>query len=326
MKLKSALVLGLLFFVGAVYAEVLIYSHRGGRGLWPENTLCAYKKSLALGIDFVDMDVQLSKDGVLMVTHDEALNPDLTRDEMGNWLNDTLLISELTAAQIKKYNVGQLKSNTEYAKRFRSQKGKPLLRIPTLTETIKFVKKHQHRSTGFQIEVKSASSQLKEPLFPMKIAKTLHKAIVDNHISNIVEVQSFDFRVLMALYQLAPKIKLAYLTDSNHSPNEWWAGNELKNNQHVSTLVKTLHGSLWEPSAAEITLDEIKKAHQQGLKVVVWGMPANASEEEKLAGELIAAGVDGIITDRPDLYANYLKVNDGSAGQDHQNVLKSIDL
>jgi glycerophosphoryl diester phosphodiesterase len=64
---------------------VEIYAHRAGRGLMPEQTFAAYRGALRLGVDYVDMDVNMTKDGVLVITHDLGLNPNLTRDPEGNW-------------------------------------------------------------------------------------------------------------------------------------------------------------------------------------------------------------------------------------------------
>ena len=98
------------------------YAHRAGRGLLPEQTMPAYKEALRLGVDYVDMDINMTKDGVLVITHDLGLNPNLTRDENGNWVTDPKLIHSMTYAELKKYNVGEIKPGTVYGKLFPYQR------------------------------------------------------------------------------------------------------------------------------------------------------------------------------------------------------------
>src|SRR5512135_2602502 len=82
-----------------------IYAHRAGRGLMPEQTLPAYVFALRLGVDYVDMDIGMTKDGVLVITHDLTLNPDLTRDQNGRWITDQIPIRSLTLRELQKYDV-----------------------------------------------------------------------------------------------------------------------------------------------------------------------------------------------------------------------------
>jgi glycerophosphoryl diester phosphodiesterase len=86
-----------------------IYAHRAGRGLMPEQTLPAYVAVLRLGVDYVDMDVGMTQDGVLVITHDLTLNPDLTRDQNGQWITKRVPISSLTVPELQQYDVGRLK-------------------------------------------------------------------------------------------------------------------------------------------------------------------------------------------------------------------------
>ena len=94
----------------ALNKHIPIYGHRGARGLAPENTIPAYKTGLDIGIDYVDMDVNITKDGVVVVAHNFALNPDFTRDSHGSWIgNKKIFIKNLTFKQLQQYDVGRLK-------------------------------------------------------------------------------------------------------------------------------------------------------------------------------------------------------------------------
>lgn len=283
------------------YAKTLVYAHRGGRALWPENTLYAYQQSLKLAVDFVDMDVQLSKDGVLMVTHDKTLNPVLTKESNGNWLTAKIYINQLTAQELKQYNVGQIKPNTEYARQYADQIKQPNLKIPTLIETIQFVKAHQKKTTGFQIEIKMDQADLNNLALAKRYARKINEVLIKQNLIEQAEVQSFNFRVLIELYKLNPKIKLAFLTAADHPFPLWSAGHSLEKNQHVTDLIRRLHGTFWEPAAYEVSHQDVIKAHNNGLKVVVWGLPWQKQKEIVMIKKLLRFGVDGIITDRPDL-------------------------
>ena len=91
-------------------------AHRGGAGLWPENTLAAFENAARMGCDGAELDVQLTRDGRLAVFHDYALSPVLCRDEKGKWLRRPFsLIRDLKAAEIERYDVGRPKPRTLYA-------------------------------------------------------------------------------------------------------------------------------------------------------------------------------------------------------------------
>lgn len=100
-----------------------LYGHRGARGLSPENTLPAYKTALALGVDYVDMDINMTKDGVLVVTHHLSLNPNLTRKIGGKEYikSETMWIKNFTFEELQAFDVGRIDSQSEYAQTFPAQ-------------------------------------------------------------------------------------------------------------------------------------------------------------------------------------------------------------
>lgn len=197
--LLFALVVALLTFHFKAFG-LEIYAHRGGRGIVPENTMPAYRASLALGVDFVDMDILMTKDGVIMATHNFSLNPDITRDKNGKYItNKNILIKSLTLDELKKYDVGKIKPKTKYAKLFSDQYSIPHTRIPTLREVIHYVKKNAGKKVSFQIEIKTAPGKPNWSYSPEKLATELAKILKEEGIVNRTEVQAFDFRCLLAL-------------------------------------------------------------------------------------------------------------------------------
>jgi len=263
--------------------NILIYGHRGARGLAPENTIPGFKAGIAAGVDYVDMDVNITKDNVVVVTHDAALNPNITRDANGNWINveNPPYIKDLTFAELQQYDVGRLKPGTNYAKYFPEQQPVDNTHIPSLEQVIKYVKQASENKVKFQIEMKS------------NIAAAVVKIINQENIADRTELQSFDWQALQEVQQINPRIATAYLTtQENHidaAPNK----------------IAALGGKIWGPESKELTAELVTKAHQLGLKVVPWSMPG-ALDNPKEIKRMLKIGVDGIITDRPDIVRNLL--------------------
>ena len=123
--------------------HIQIYGHRGARGLAPENTIAGYKTAIEIGVDYIDMDVNMSKDGVIVVTHDFTLNPDITRDADGNWIDyaHPTLIKDLTFAELQKYDVGRIKPNTQYGRTFSHQNPVDKERVKRYVNAVKTVRR-----------------------------------------------------------------------------------------------------------------------------------------------------------------------------------------
>lgn len=308
----------LLFLILTISANIAtgleIYAHRGGRAAAPENTLPAYKHALAVGVDFVDMDVQMTKDGVVVVAHDYTLNPEYTKYKGKKWItNEPILIKSLTLKQLKKYTVGEKKPGTLYAKMFAHQKEVKQCTMPTLREVVQYVKKISGNQVGFQIEIKTDPQHPEWTFSPKVLAQAVSTLIHEMQIVPITEVQAFDYRVLQAIQRIDPKIKTAYLTQYDSKRNMlnpdpkiaglWTGGYLLKNYQNsIPYMILKLGGDLWDPQDVEITKKIVAEAHKYKLKVVTWNWPHSADEvfQAKVINKLIDDKVDGIITDDPE--------------------------
>lgn len=293
--IKTRMFLFLLFLSTTTFGFQL-YGHRGARGLFPENTLPAYQAAIQLGVDYVDLDIVMTKDKIWVVHHDLMLNPNITRDKNKQWITKKILIKNLTYQQLRKYDVGRLKANTTYANFFPNQQSVDNTIIPTLKNVIQFVKKHSNK-IGFQIEIKTDPIHPQNSYSPGELAKALVKILRDEKIVHRTQVQSFDWRCLTALQKIDPHITTAYLTNDQSK--------KVFDEQHLSLpdIIKVLGGTYWDPEDRSVTLKDIKKAHQLGLKVVVWSTPESSGKDMNLplTKRLIAFGVDGVITDRPDV-------------------------
>jgi len=292
-----------------------IYAHRAGRGLLPEQTMPAYVGALRIGADYVDMDIGLTKDGILVITHDLTLNPDLTRDSSGKWVTDRIPIKNLALAELQKYDVGRLKPGTKYASYFPHQKPVDNTAIATLKDVVRFVKKIAGNEVGFQIEIKNDPTLPELTASPKEFAKALYKLMKEEKIINRTEVQAFDWGCLIELNKIDPSVKTAYLTDhttqvlDDTEKGTWTAGILPKDHGYsFPKMVKHLGGYCWEPFEMDLTGQDVEEAHKLGLKVVAWGWPEQEGAEfnYKRVNELIDWGVDGIITDRPDILRGIL--------------------
>jgi glycerophosphoryl diester phosphodiesterase len=270
----------------------LIYAHRGGAGLYPESTLFAYEHVIQMGVDVIDMDICLSQEDELIVSHTPYLHPELTRDVQGHYLSSSkLLIKELTLEQVKSYNVGKIKPGSSLEKEYPSQASLEHAPIPTLKEVIHLAKTLSHHTMRYQIEIKYDVSCLHLFASMKKLMHTLLNLLHEENILHLTEVQCFDWDVLIQLQLLQPDLQTAYLSPSY-------------NYHYTLSLPQTivhLGGAIWGPEYTSLSQEDLLEAKHLGLRVVPWTV--NDPKEMK---KLLKAGVDGIITDRPDLLKEVL--------------------
>src|SRR5262249_2220097 len=132
-----------------------LQGHRGARGLAPENTLPAFATALSIGVTTLELDLAMTSDGILVVSHDSRLNPDHTRGPDGTFLAaEGPAIRSLTLGELQRYDVGRLKPGTAYAAAFPEQRGMDGVRIPTLMEVFDLVRQAKADHVRFNIETK----------------------------------------------------------------------------------------------------------------------------------------------------------------------------
>nr|QIP02174.1 glycerophosphodiester phosphodiesterase [Bradyrhizobium symbiodeficiens] len=283
-----------------------IEAHRGGRALLPENTLPAFANALTMGVDTLELDVGVTADGEVVVSHERGLNPDLARDARGAYVPPPgPPFVTLKLADIRSYDVGQIRPDSSYAKQFPDQHTIPGTRIPTLKELFALVRKSGNTRVRFNIETKIDPNHPDETLDPQVFVAKLLGLIEAEGFSNRVLIQSFDWRALLLVQQQAPKIPTVYLTLQRGSgqtvaldkPTNWTAG--FSPTDHGGSLPQTIKaagGAIWSPYFGDVTAALIAEAHELGLRVVVW----TVNKREDMA-RMMELRVDGIISDRPDL-------------------------
>lgn len=281
-------------------------SHRGGRGLWPENTLVAFENAIRLGTTTIEMDAAVTADGVVVISHDTSLNPALARDASGRWLQPPRTpIRRLTLAQVKAHDVGRLDPEHPYARQWPQQRPQDGQRVPTLAEVFELSRRLGANSLHFDIETKLNPDHPDDTLAPRPFVEALLKVVREHGMEGRVMIQSFDWRTLELLHQLAPGLRTMYLTiESNgfHTLKDgrWTAGHELAGHGgSVPRMVRHSAGNapgvIWAPFFRNLTPDALAEARRLGLKVIPWTV--NQNEDMR---RLIQMGVDGLITDYPD--------------------------
>lgn len=277
-----------------------LQGHRGARGLAPENTLPAFARALDLGVTTLELDVGITADGVVVVSHDPALNPALTRDASETWLQARgPLLKALTHARLQAYDVGRIAPESSYARTFAAQQAQDGTRIPALAQVFDLVKA-RGAAVRFNIETKLNPLKPEDTVTMEAMTDALLKVVREAGMRERVSIQSFDWRSLQRVQQLEPAIPTVYLTvqtlnNNNVNDPAWTAGLRLADHGSVPRMVKAAGGTTWSPNAGALTEALVREAQALGLKVVPWTINEPADMDR-----FIAWGVDGIITDYPD--------------------------
>ncbi len=263
--------------------------HRGCRGLMPENTVPAMLNALGLGATTLEMDVVISRDGKVILSHEPFFNHEISTKPDGSFVTESeeksLNIYQMDYELVKKYDVG-MKPHPRFPRQEKMKAVKP-----TLSEVFDAVKNYMMTARRpypyFNIETKSlpAGDGLYHPK-PAVFVELLMQVIKEKQLEEQVIIQSFDIRTLQYLHEHYPAIKTALLAEA-----------ETKGNyaQQVSELGFT--PSVYSPEYILVNDELINTCHEQKVKVIPWTVNDKATIEQ-----LMKMGVDGIITDYPDLF------------------------
>lgn len=294
--------------LGMASAHALdLQGHRGARGLAPENTLPAFARALSVGVTTLELDCAITRDGVVVLSHDPVLNPDITRAAGGKWLETQgAAIHDLTFAELQHYDVGRIKPGSVYEKRFPKQAPQDGTRIPRLADVFALARKSGNETVRFNIETKISPLAPRETTTPEDLARRLIAAVRADGMAHRTVIQSFDWRTLQVVQREAPEIPTVYLTARQdfmdnvraaESDSPWSAGFHVSRfGGSLPRAVKAAGGAVWSPYYQEVTRENVGEAQRLGLKVVVWTVNTEAEIRS-----MIALGVDGIISDYPDL-------------------------
>jgi glycerophosphoryl diester phosphodiesterase len=260
-------------------------AHRGGAALRPENTLAAFRAARAQGCDGVELDVQLSKDGEVVVVHDFRLNPALCRDQDGRWIQGPPpLVKELTLAQLQRYDIGRADPTSRYARAHQNVHWQDGERIPTLAEVIAAVAGDDFwlfvelKTTAIEPSVSGSAEALAEAtLAVLRRHDYLERSIV----------VGFDWRGLSYVLTHAPKVRCWFTTQAG--------------TVDAATLahIRKAGAEGWFAQHRDVTPVCLEQARALGLKLGAW----TVNEPADLAR---LTGLDALCTDRPDRLARLI--------------------
>ena len=284
-----------------------IEGHRGARGLLPENTLPAFERAIALGVDRLEFDIGLTRDGVPVVHHDPALDPEHTRDAGGRWLaSPGLPLRDLDMATLSGFDVGRARPGGRTSRTFPLQEPCDGARIPTLAEVLALGRRPGAGAVRFSIEIKLSPLAPEETAGPEAFADAVAAALRAEDMAPRASVRAFDWRVLREMRRLAPEVPVGCLTAERSwrdnilrdrpEPSPWTAG--LNIHAHGGSVPRMVHafGSpVWSPYFLDLSAAALAEARELGLRVVVWTVNEVCDMQA-----MARLGVDGIVTDYPD--------------------------
>jgi len=261
-----------------------VQGHRGARGYLPENTLPSFARALELGVTTLELDVGVTRDGVVVIHHDRGLNPDIARGPDGKWVTRAVPIHSMAYAELQRYDVGRLRPGSDYARRFAHQQPLDGTRIPRLADLFAFTSSHRVR---FNIEPKMDATALDETPPAEEFARALIAEVRKAAVEDRTTVQAFHWPVLKVVEREAPELATVYCTEG--------AGAEPER-------VRAAGGRIWSPDFQTLTSAKLAAARKAHMKVTVWTVNESADIER-----MLAMGVDGIASDYPDRVLQQLK-------------------
>lgn len=256
-----------------------------------------------LGVTTLETDLAVTRDGVVVISHDPVLNPDLTRGPDGQWLATAgPAIRTLTLDELRRYDIGRVNPASRYGQQYPEQKPVDGQRFPTLAEFFA----QAAPQVRFNIEIKTDPAKPDLTLDPAAFSRLAVADIRKGKAEARTTLQSFDWRNLIEARKLAPEIATACLTiESNNfdtvqrasgRPSPWLGGLDLAaHGGSVPRLVEAAGCATWSPFWRNVTAENVKEAQALGVKVVPWTVNVPAE-----MGRLVDLGVDGLITDYPD--------------------------
>jgi len=265
--------------------EVEIQGHRGARGLMPENTIPAFLEALKIGAHTLELDLAVTKDKELLVSHEPYMKSSYCLDPEGDEISQEAErsnnIYQMTYQEVKSFDCGT-KINNGFPDQQKFKVNKPLFKDLVQAVNV-YLKEKKGQQVKYNIEIKSSPNE--DNVFhpaPPEFSDLVYDFIQENLDPNWLNVQSFDFRILQYFHEKYPEIELAVLI-----------GNQKSIEDNLKELgfkpeIYSCHYKL-------LSKEKVEFLHEQGMKVIPWTI-----NEIDDMNKVIAMGVDGIITDYPD--------------------------
>lgn len=269
-----------------------LQGHRGCRGLMPENTIAAMLKAIDLGVNTLEMDVVITQDNGVILSHEAFFNHEISTKPNGQEVDSTeatsLNIFKMNYATVKTYDVG-LKKHPRFTQQQKVAAIKPLLF--DVIDAVDYHCKTKNIANNFKynIEIKSSpqTDRIFHPLVPEYCERVI-TVLKNKQLLNKTTIQSFDVRVLQYLHNKYPTLSLAYLYEGDK-------------NVSLASRIQSLGftPTIYSPHYSHVDASLINYCHSNNVKVIPWTVN-NLSTMQSLKN----LGVDGLISDYPNLYLN----------------------
>jgi len=263
--------------------------HRGCRGLMPENTVPAMLTALGYGMTTLEMDVVITRDKKVILSHEPWMGHEISTKPDGSFVTaaaeKSLNIYRMTYEEVKTYDVG-MKPHPRFPKQKKMAAYKPLL-SEVLDSVNQWMMTARRPPPFFNIETKClpAGDNLYHPE-PAEFVEMLVAVIKEKGVEERVIIQSFDFRTLQYVHEKYPAIKTAMLIEAS---DERQFDKQLKDLGFIPTI--------YSPAHQRVDEELIRICHEKNMKIIPWTV-----NDKARIGTLKQWGVDGIITDYPDLF------------------------
>ena len=262
-----------------------IEGHRGCRGLYPENTIPAFINAVKLGVNTLEMDIVVSRDGKLVISHDPYMNSTICLKPDGTPVSfddgEKYKIYDMDYDSIKQFDCGS-RGNPKFPEQVKMKVYKPLL-ADVIDTVEKYVREHHLPPVYYNIETKSTvkGDEITTPK-PEPFTKLFYNLIKSKGVVSRCILQSFDPRTLQVMHKLDSSVTTALLVENLEGFNK-----NIKNLGFTPTI--------YSPNVALVNKKLIAACHDLGIKILPWTI-----NEEKKMLSLKAMGVDGLISDYPD--------------------------
>ncbi|SDD56637.1 glycerophosphodiester phosphodiesterase family protein [Glycomyces harbinensis] len=301
-----------------------LQAHRGGLGLVVENTLPAFANALELGVSTLELDVQITEDGHAVVTHDRRVSGAKCLDTAPAFQGDPeypyvgKYVNTLTLDQVRTLDCGSLAQAA-----FPGQQTRPGEPMPLLSEVFDLVKDYKAKGVTLNIETKVEAGAPTETAPREAFVEAVTADIREARISRQVTIQSFDWGTLMLMGDTAPELPLVALTNitflqtGRPGASPWLGGIDIDDfggdpiaaiDSFGADAFSPVHGSPQNGKVGDadyvpyVTEAMVDHAHDHGIEVIPWTV-----DDEATMRKLVDDGVDGIITDYPDVLRQVMK-------------------
>lgn len=253
----------------------------------PENTLPAFMKALEKGVTTLEMDVVISKDLQVVLSHEPWMSSLICFDSTDYPIpvkrEKEYNLFNMTYQEIMLFDCGS-KGNFNFPNQVRMPVCKPLLR-EVLQVSERYIREHKLPQVWYNVEIKSSpEGDKKLHPEPAQFADLVLKVVMDNGLANRTIIQSFDVRVLKYIAAKSLPVKLALLVEN-------------KNGVAYNLEKLGFNPDIYSPDFQQLTQDDITLLHQKNIRVVPWTVNTEADMLR-----LKSWGVDGLISDYPDMF------------------------